>query len=71
MSNMNKCEMDVEFRSKFQGRVIKISRVNSICVAKPLFFFNIFFDRIGLLLAVSDVIMSFRFLCVELASTSP
>ena len=31
----------VEFLSKFQGSVIKIERVNSILVAKPLIFFNI------------------------------
>ena len=31
----------VEFLSKFQGRGIKIGRVNSICVAKPLIFLNI------------------------------
>ena len=31
----------VEFLRKFQGRGIKIDRVNSIRVAKPLIFFNI------------------------------
>ena len=31
----------VEFFSKFQRRDIKIDRVNSIRVAKPLIFFNI------------------------------
>ena len=31
----------VEFLIEFQGRGIKIARVNSIRIAKPLIFFNI------------------------------
>ena len=55
-----------EFLSKFQGRRIKIDRVNSIRVATSM----IFFDILGCHCIASDVIMSYRFLCVELASTS-
>ena len=31
----------IEFLSKFQGRGMKIDKVNSIRVAKPLIFFSI------------------------------
>ena len=41
----------VEFLRKFQNHGIKIARVNSICVAKHVVFFNI--------LRVSDVIRPF------------
>ena len=59
LPNMNKCE-----NGWFRGNGIKIDRVNSIRVAKPLTFFYIF-------PVVVDVIMSYRFLLVELAPTSP
>ena len=36
------CNLKVEFLSKFQGRGIKITRGNLICIAKPLIFFSIF-----------------------------
>ena len=55
-----------EFLSKFQGSGFKIVRVNSIRVAKQVIFFNILRAVVR-----CDVIMSYRFLCVELASTSP
>ena len=32
----------VKFSSKYQSRGYKIARVNSIRIAKPLIFFNIF-----------------------------
>ena len=60
---MNKCENGwMNFSAKFQGRGIKIDRVNSIRAISI-----ILFDSRG---SLSDVIMSYRFLCVELASTS-
>ena len=57
----------VKFLSKFQGRSIKIDRVSSIRVSKSTIFFNI----LSAVARLSDVIMSYRFLWVELASTSP
>ena len=36
------CKWIIEFLSKFQGRGIKINRVNLICVAKQLIFFSFF-----------------------------
>ena len=56
----------VEFFSKFEGHGIKIDRFNSIRIATSMIFFNI----LGCHCIVSDVIMSYRFVCVELASTS-
>ena len=57
----------VEFLSKFHGRGIKIARVNYIRVAKPL----IFLQYLTCCCSLSDVIVSYRFICVEGASTSP
>ena len=56
----------VQFLSKFQSHGIKIDRVNSIRAAKPMIFFNILRAVASLL---SEVIISCRFLCDELAFT--
>ena len=56
----------VEFLRKFQGRDIKIDRVNSIRLDKSMFFFN-FIPAIAPWVMSSWVIVLF---CVELASTS-
>ena len=55
-------KMDGRICSKFQGRGNKIDRVNSARVAKSIIFFNIF----RAICTVSDAIMSYCFLCVEL-----
>ena len=59
---MNKCK-NIEYISKFQSRGIKIDRVNLIRVAKPYFF-----QYLTCRCLQSDVIIGYRFLCVEIGS---
>ena len=61
-------QMDCRIAQQFQGRGIKIDRVNSICVAKPWIYFNI----LSAMLAKwrhHELLFSLRWACIYLAST--